>query len=344
MSYILDALQKSEQERQQQQQVPGLQTLHERQLGPRRSRLKAPWIMVTALSVALLSLVVFYFTSTPESRSASAKNMLFPVSWLGEQNRSEPSSKPSAPTARSSTSLPSNTLPSNGMGSHNSNSSAHTTSSNHNSVQTAATNNDLNYQNSEEARSGNETKTLSANEQSKTSNLSPAQQRIQALYSQNHREVAAPVKVSEKKPSKSSAPAQISSGVEPKKVVIGESDSNKASSTADDTPALDISQAEIDRIAQEVALTGTAESGNNFKRIDELPDAIRSEIPALKYTAHIYSAQTQKGFAIINGKKFYAGDQIDYELYLEKIDENGSVISYRGYFFHQPAMQSWDGF
>ncbi len=78
--------------------------------------------------------------------------------------------------------------------------------------------------------------------------------------------------------------------------------------------------------------------------IEQLPDTIKSEIPAIRYVAHVYSGQNKAGFAILNDYKLQAGDKLADELYLEKVDKDHIVMSYRGYFFRLGAMQNWPGF
>jgi hypothetical protein len=81
-----------------------------------------------------------------------------------------------------------------------------------------------------------------------------------------------------------------------------------------------------------------------FVGINQLPDTVKSEIPPFVYIAHVHSGENQQGFVVINDLKLSPGQRVDAELYVEKIAADHIIMSYRGYFFTMPAMQSWAGF
>ena len=84
------------------------------------------------------------------------------------------------------------------------------------------------------------------------------------------------------------------------------------------------------------------DKAGNIVSIYDLPADIRRDLPALDMSAHIYSSNVGKGFIIINGTKIYAGDHIARDVYLEKIEAESAILSYRGYFFRMDAMSSWN--
>ena len=66
---------------------------------------------------------------------------------------------------------------------------------------------------------------------------------------------------------------------------------------------------------------------------DELPIAIRHEIPEITVQLHAYSGKPGERLAYINSKKLREGDSLSPGLVLEQITPDGMVFSYKGYRF-----------
>jgi hypothetical protein len=64
-------------------------------------------------------------------------------------------------------------------------------------------------------------------------------------------------------------------------------------------------------------------------------------IPALEYGAHIYSSRSGSGFVILNGSKRFAGDQVTSNLLIEAILVDAVQLNFEGLRFRLPAMESW---
>lgn len=117
----------------------------------------------------------------------------------------------------------------------------------------------------------------------------------------------------------------------------------KGNPVSEPGPAVAPTLAEESSTAETEPVPGSVVEGG-FMSIEQLPDTIKSEIPAIQYGAHVYAGSNKAGFAILNGKKLQSGGKLADELYLEKVDKDHIVMSYRGYFFRLPAMQHWEGF
>jgi general secretion pathway protein B len=65
--------------------------------------------------------------------------------------------------------------------------------------------------------------------------------------------------------------------------------------------------------------------------LHELPAAIQSEIPALRITGYIYSANKADRTVLINKKLLREGDRIAPDFTLEKLTPTGMVLNYKGY-------------
>ncbi|MCE2026855.1 general secretion pathway protein GspB [Sessilibacter corallicola] len=99
MSYILDALQKSEQERQQQQAVPTISAAHDAQFAQTNNKLPTAWWLVIILSILLIGLIGYLVfgnsnstntdvTPSAQTHSIQTTSNLAPSSSVG--NAPEP--------------------------------------------------------------------------------------------------------------------------------------------------------------------------------------------------------------------------------------------------------------
>ena len=65
----------------------------------------------------------------------------------------------------------------------------------------------------------------------------------------------------------------------------------------------------------------------------ELPDAIRAEVPEIRFSVLVYADSPDDRFVLINGQRLGQGDTIDAGLVVEEIRRDGVVFSYRLYQF-----------
>ncbi|WP_280154705.1 general secretion pathway protein GspB [Piscinibacter sp. XHJ-5] len=65
--------------------------------------------------------------------------------------------------------------------------------------------------------------------------------------------------------------------------------------------------------------------------VNELPDPIRREMPALTIGGSIYSQTPASRFLIINGQIFHEGDKVAKDLSLEQIKLKAAVLRFKGY-------------
>lgn len=66
---------------------------------------------------------------------------------------------------------------------------------------------------------------------------------------------------------------------------------------------------------------------------DELPEPIRSQLPALAIGGSMYSPNPANRTLIIDGRVVREGEQVARELWLEQIKLKGAVLKFRGYLF-----------
>ena len=65
----------------------------------------------------------------------------------------------------------------------------------------------------------------------------------------------------------------------------------------------------------------------------ELPDAIRTEVPEIRFTVLVYANNPEDRFVLINGQRLGEGDSFQTGLVVEEIRRDGVVFSYRLYQF-----------
>ena len=65
----------------------------------------------------------------------------------------------------------------------------------------------------------------------------------------------------------------------------------------------------------------------------ELPDAVRADVPVMKFSVLVYAGQPADRFVLINGQRLVEGDSIQQGLVVEEIRRDGVVFSYRLYQF-----------
>lgn len=100
----------------------------------------------------------------------------------------------------------------------------------------------------------------------------------------------------------------------------------------------------VDARLAEAALADYRASEQVISRVptvEQLPRYLQSTVPALDYSAHIYSSDERSGFAIINGRSRYKGDILSKNLFVESVEEDGVVLNIQGVSFKVPAMKSW---
>lgn len=65
----------------------------------------------------------------------------------------------------------------------------------------------------------------------------------------------------------------------------------------------------------------------------DLPDAVRAEVPVIKFSVLVYAADPADRFVLINGQRLAEGDSAKPGLVVEEIQRDGVLFSYRLYRF-----------
>jgi hypothetical protein len=65
----------------------------------------------------------------------------------------------------------------------------------------------------------------------------------------------------------------------------------------------------------------------------ELPDAVRANVPEIRFSVLVYDEDPGGRFVLVNGQRLGEGDELQQGLAVEEIRRDGVVFSYRLYQF-----------
>jgi general secretion pathway protein B len=103
-------------------------------------------------------------------------------------------------------------------------------------------------------------------------------------------------------------------------------------------PARDAAAAKAPTKSEEKALAKADAQAPppRLPRLNELPEELRQQMPALAVGGSVYSPQAEKRMIILNGQVFLEGAVLAPELKLEQIRPKSAVLSIRGQRFELP--------
>jgi general secretion pathway protein B len=77
--------------------------------------------------------------------------------------------------------------------------------------------------------------------------------------------------------------------------------------------------------------------------INELPASVKSKIPNLTFSTHIFASEPAWRMVGINGVSRREGDSLDEYLQLVEITEEGVVLKYQQHIFQMSIIRDWSG-
>jgi len=78
-----------------------------------------------------------------------------------------------------------------------------------------------------------------------------------------------------------------------------------------------------------------------LQSVHELPVNIQQSLPGIAIAAHIYSSDPASRMTIINNKSLREGQAVGAGLVLEEITRDGVILKFQGQRFHLGKLQSW---
>jgi len=73
----------------------------------------------------------------------------------------------------------------------------------------------------------------------------------------------------------------------------------------------------------------------------DLPESIRSQLPAIIISAHVYSSNPRQRSIVINNDFMEEGEYLIDDLILHEITRDGAILNYHGTLFSYGAVSSW---
>lgn len=73
----------------------------------------------------------------------------------------------------------------------------------------------------------------------------------------------------------------------------------------------------------------------------ELPAELRSELPALTFSFHVYAEDAAHRAVLINNRRQVEGDRLGRELTLEAITPEGVILNFHHHRIHVPVVDGW---
>jgi general secretion pathway protein B len=75
---------------------------------------------------------------------------------------------------------------------------------------------------------------------------------------------------------------------------------------------------------------------------DELPVHMQQHIPAMEFSAHVYSTNPMQRSIVINGRFMEEGDRLTADLRLDEITADGAIFNFQGQRFRQGVVSAWN--
>jgi len=93
--------------------------------------------------------------------------------------------------------------------------------------------------------------------------------------------------------------------------------------------------------ASSTAATVSVASSARIEEVDELPENVRNDLPAMTFSFHVYSSNPQQRTIIINNRRMREGDDIGAGLLLQEITEDGVILQYAQHRIHISVLAGW---
>ncbi len=98
----------------------------------------------------------------------------------------------------------------------------------------------------------------------------------------------------------------------------------------------------IGTVRQQVAAPDDDSLFYKISRLGDLPDAVRKDLPTVAFSGHLYSSNPQSSLVFVgDGSPVITGQQIAEDLFLHEITPGGVVVEFRGYLIEVGVLQNW---
>ncbi|GBL04815.1 general secretion pathway protein GspB [Glaciecola sp. KUL10] len=101
--------------------------------------------------------------------------------------------------------------------------------------------------------------------------------------------------------------------------------------------------AELDSEKQQTEAQSPAQNNeyDDVPRVDQLPVAVLTDLPAMTFSAHMYASLPENRWVRVNGLRMVEGDYIDDQLQIVNIEPQRVILSFRENVFSMNALTDW---
>lgn len=78
-----------------------------------------------------------------------------------------------------------------------------------------------------------------------------------------------------------------------------------------------------------------------IEEVDELPEEVRNNLPAMTFSFHVFSSTPQQRTIIINNRRLREGEEVSAGLMLQQITEDGVVLLFERHRIHISVLSGW---
>lgn len=93
--------------------------------------------------------------------------------------------------------------------------------------------------------------------------------------------------------------------------------------------------------AQLQSQSASSNAEQRIEEINELPDSVRNNLPAMTFSFHVYSESPQQRTIIINDRRVREGDEISAGLTLQSITPDGVILLFEQHRIHIGVLSDW---
>lgn len=117
----------------------------------------------------------------------------------------------------------------------------------------------------------------------------------------------------------------------------GASDVNRAEAAAQN------SQSEFTQISPRgvAAQSAPIEPSQRIEEINELPENVRNNLPAMTFSFHVYSENPEQRTIIINDRRVREGEEVSAGLRLQAITQDGVILLFEQHRIHISVLADW---
>jgi general secretion pathway protein B len=78
-----------------------------------------------------------------------------------------------------------------------------------------------------------------------------------------------------------------------------------------------------------------------IEEVDELPEDVRNNLPAMTFSFHVFSSTPQQRTIIINNRRLREGEEVSAGLVLQQITEDGVILLFQQHRIHISVLSGW---